>query len=177
MNKIGRLFLALPVSILLNQSNALGAGSLDIEFSGELVSTACKVATESLNKKITLYNLRWQQINENETSAVTPFVIAIDNCSATDLQKSIKLTWQSNQLVTIDGNSFLTTQGVSGVVLGILDKDDNPIVWNKPMTLGDVSVVDNTQQFDFGVVVRKPATGEAKIGDFSGTVTFNVEYE
>ncbi|SUC78742.1 Uncharacterised protein [Providencia stuartii] len=45
------------------------------------------------------------------------------------------------------------------------------------MTMGDVSVVDGLQQFDFGVFVRKPATGEANVGDFSGIVTFQVEYE
>lgn len=150
---------------------------MDVEFSGELVSTACQVATESINKKITLYNLRWQFINENETSAITPFTIAIDKCSETDLQKSIKLTWQSNELVNIGSDSFLTTKGDSGVVLGLIDHDEKPIVWNKPMIVGDVSVVNGLQQFDFGVFVRKPATGEAKIGDFSGIVTFNVEYE
>lgn len=177
MNRVAMRFWLFPVVLLGWQSQVLAANSLDVEFSGELVSTACQVATESINKKITLYNLRWQFINENETSAVTPFTIAIDKCSVTDLQKSIKLTWQSNELVNIGGDSFLTTKGNSGVVLGLIDHDEKPIIWNKPMTIGDVSVVEGLQQFDFGVFVRKPATGEAKIGDFSGIVTFNVEYE
>lgn len=177
MNKVAIRFWFFPVALLGWQSQVLAANSLDVEFTGELVSTACQVAAESINKKITLYNLRWQFINENETSAVTPFTIAIDKCSETDLQKSIKLTWQSNELVNIGGDSFLTTKGNSGVVLGLIDHDEKPIIWNKPMTIGDVSVVEGLQQFDFGVFVRKPATGEAKIGDFSGIVTFNVEYE
>ncbi|EKT60247.1 fimbrial protein [Providencia burhodogranariea] len=177
MNKVAIRFWLFPVVFLSWQSPVLAANSLDVEFTGELVSTACQVAAESINKKITLYNLRWQFINENEASAVTPFTIAIDKCSETDLQKSIKLTWQSNELVNIGGDSFLTTKGNSGVVLGLIDHDEKPIVWNKPMTIGDVSVVEGLQQFDFGVFVRKPATGEAKIGDFSGIVTFNVEYE
>lgn len=177
MNRVMRCLWLCPVVLLAGQSPAWSANNLDVEFSGELVSTACQVAAESINKKITLYNLRWQFINENETSAVTPFTIAIDKCSETDLQKSIKLTWQSNELVNIGGDSFLTTKGDSGVVLGLIDHDEKPIVWNKPMTIGDVSVVDGLQQFDFGVFVRKPATGEAKIGDFSSIVTFNVEYE
>ena len=45
------------------------------------------------------------------------------------------------------------------------------------MTIGDVNIVEGLQQFDFGVFVRKPATGDANTGDFSGIVTFNVEYE
>lgn len=177
MNRVAIRFWLFPITLLGWQSQVLAANSLDVEFSGELVSTACQIAAESINKKITLYNLRWQFINENETSAVTPFTIAIDKCSKTDLQKSIHLTWQSNELVDIHGDSFLATKGDSGVVLGLIDHDEKPIVWNKPMTIGDVSVVEGSQQFNFGVFVRKPATGEAKLGNFSGIVTFNVEYE
>ncbi|MEQ4672911.1 fimbrial protein [Providencia manganoxydans] len=177
MNKATMHFWLLPVVLLSCPPQTWATNSLDVEFSGELVSTACQVAAESINKKITLYNLRWQFINENTTSAVTPFSIAIDKCSETDLQKSIKLTWKSQELVNIGGDSFLTTKGDSGVVLGIIDQDEKPIVWNQPMTIGDVNVVEGLQQFDFGVFVRKPATGEAKIGDFSSIVTFNVEYE
>lgn len=165
------------VALLGWESQGKAANTLDVEFSGELLSTACKVATESINQKITLYNLRWQSINESETHTVTPFTIAIDKCSETDLQKSIKLTWQSNDLINIDGESFLTTKGSSGVVLGLIDHDEKSVVWNKPMTIGDVSVVEGLQQFDFGVFARKPAIGEAKVGDFSGIVTFNMEYE
>lgn len=159
------------------QPPVLAANSLDVEFSGELVSTSCQVAAESINKKITLYNLRWKDINANETRTVTPFTIAIDKCSETDLQKSIKLTWKSNQLVDIGGQSYLATEGDSGVLLGLIDQDEKPIVWNTPITISNVSVIEGLQQFDYGVFVRKPATGEAKIGDFSGTVTFSVEYE
>lgn len=177
MNRVVRRFWLFPVAILSWQFQALAANNLDVEFSGELVSTACQVAAESVNKKIALYNLRWQFINENDRSAVTPFTIAIDNCSETDLQKSIKLTWQSDALVKIGGDSFLTTKGDSGVVLGLIDHDEKPIIWNKPMPIGDVSVVEGLQQFNYGVFVRKPATGEARIGGFSGIVTFNVEYE
>nr|WP_314266351.1 fimbrial protein [uncultured Moellerella sp.] len=177
MNRVAMRFGLFPVALLSWQFQALATNSLDVEFSGELLSTACQVAAESVNKKITLYNLRWQSINENDRSAVTPFTIAIDKCNDTDLQKSIKLTWQSDALVNIAGDSFLKTQGDSGVVLGLIDHDEKPIVWNKPMTIGDVSVVEGLQQFNYGVFVRKPATGEAKIGGFSGIVTFNVEYE
>lgn len=177
MNRAAKYIWLFSVALFGGASQVRAANSLDIELSGELVNTACQVAAGSLHQKITLYNLRWQLINENGTSAVTPFTIAIDKCSATDLQKSIQLTWKSSELVTIGGESFLTTKGDSGVVLGLVDHDEKPLVWNKPMTMGDVSVVDGLQQFDFGVFVRKPATDEANVGDFSGIVTFQVEYE
>ncbi|HBO24801.1 MAG TPA: type 1 fimbrial protein [Providencia sp.] len=177
MNRVAIHGWALCAALFGWQSPVLAGNSLDVEFSGELVSTACQVAAESINKKITLYNLRWQFINEKGTSEVTPFTIAIDKCSETDLQKSIKLTWKSNELVNIGSESFLTTKGDSGVLLGLIDHDEKPIVWNKPITIGDINTVENLQQFDFGVYVRKPITGEAKVGDFSGIVTFNMEYE
>ncbi|HFF1654976.1 MULTISPECIES: fimbrial protein [Providencia] len=177
MNRVSIHGWALCAALLGWQFPTLATDSLDVKFSGVLVGAACQVAAESINKKITLYNLRWQFINENGASAVTPFTIAIDKCSKKDLQKNIKLTWQSNDLVNISGESFLTTKGGSGVLLGLIDHDEKPIVWNQPMTIGDVRVVEDLQQFDFGVYVRKPAKGEAKIGDFSAIVTFNVEYQ
>lgn len=175
MNK--KFIWIINIANFLVQFNVNAANNLDIEFSGELVSTVCQVSTESVNRKITLYNLRWQYINENVNSAVTPFSIVIENCSEADLQKKIKMTWQSNKLININENYFFTTKGDSGVVLGIVDKDDNPITWNNPISIGSVSINNGYQQFDYGVFARKPVIGDAKVGDFSGTVTFSVEYE
>jgi len=177
MSKKGKLSCALFASYFLGIPSVFCANTLDVEFTGLLVGTMCQVSAESVSQKIKLYNLRWQAINSQGVSDVTPFSIAIDKCSATDLKKNIKLTWKSNQLVNVDGNSFLATQGDSNVLLGLIDKDEKPVIWNKPITVGAVSVVGNTQPLDFGVFVRKPSTGEAKIGDFSGSITFNVEYE
>lgn len=156
---------------------AYSSNSLDVTFSGELVSTACKVTTETAKQNITLYNLRWQAINEQGSSAITPFNIKVHRCSATDIGKSIQLTWQSPQLVTIGSEQYLSTTGSSGVLLGLVDKEKKPIVWNKAVQLGAVTEVEGEQHFDFGVFVRKPEKGEAKVGDFTSTVTFNVEYE
>ncbi|OAT38672.1 fimbrial protein [Proteus myxofaciens] len=177
MNKAAKYGWLLPVIFWGDLSQVQAANSLDVEFSGELVTTACQVSADSLNQKITLYNLRWQSINETGVSDVTPFSIDIDKCSEVDLQKIIKLTWQSNDLVNIGSDTFLTTKGESGVLLGLVDNNNTPLIWNQPMTIGDVNVVEGLQQFDFGVFVRKPATGDANTGDFSGIVTFNVEYE
>lgn len=157
--------------------SAFSAGELVIEFSGELLSTACKVSQESVNKEIKLENLHWRTINEQGTSYATPFFIAIDKCSTTDLQKSIKLTWKNTQVIDIGNEKIFPTQGSSGVYLGIRDKDNNPVSWNKPMKVGTVSEIENQQRLNFGVIVHKPPTGDASIGDFTGTVTFAVEYE
>jgi type 1 fimbria pilin len=176
MNKIGGSFFIIIV-FFGKVSTVLAENALVIDFSGELVSTACTVSSDSINKEVKLDNLRWQYINENITSESTMFSIGIENCSVTDLQKSIELTWQSNQLVNVNGEKFLTTQGSSGILLGVHDKDDNPIIWNKAFTLGAVSVVEGIQQFDFNVFARKPINGEANAGRFSGVATFNVEYK
>lgn len=171
---IARLSAWMAISVC---STSYSSNSLDVEFSGELVSTACRVTTETVKQNITLYNLRWQAINEQGSSAITPFNIKVHRCSATDIGKNIKLTWKSPQLVTIDSEQYLSTTGSSGVLLGLVDKEKKPIVWNKAVQLGVVTEVENEQSFDFGVFVRKPENGEAKVGDFTGTVTFNVEYE
>ncbi|MDR2225285.1 MAG: type 1 fimbrial protein [Providencia sp.] len=170
-------FLTFIVTLSLFHFKALAANSLDVEFRGILINTSCQIASESVNQKIILNNLRWQFINENTFSVITPFSIAIDKCSDTDIKKSVKLTWESNQLVNIEGVYYLSTKGSSGVFIGILDKEGKPIIWNKPMTVGEISVAENKQQFDFGVLVRKPFSEDVNVGDFSGTVTFSVEYE
>lgn len=178
MNSQVRLRYGLPAIFLLLPLKGFTAGNyLDVEFYGELVTTACQVSAESLKKKITLHNLRWQYINENGSSAITPFTIEIEKCIASDLQKIVKFTWQSPNLTTIAGNQYLTTQGESGVLLGLVDSDGNPLIWGQPMSTGKVTTVNGEQQFNFGVFVQKPANVDAKVGDFTGTATFKVEYE
>ncbi|MEX6315409.1 hypothetical protein AB6G19_18765 [Providencia manganoxydans] len=89
------------------------------------------------------------------------------------------MTWQSSQLINIEGNDYLRTQGTSGALLGIIevDKNEQPIIWNSPIDVGVVSVAENRQQLNFGVFVRKPEIGDIKVGDFKGTATFTVEYQ
>lgn len=174
-NKIVSWIFCLSSFLILLLSHR--AQGLDMEFKGELVDTACKVTPDSLNQKITIYNLRLKSLNEGKPSAITPFSIVIDKCSETDLKKVIKLTWKSNQLLNIGNDTFLKTQGDSGILLGVTDKEDKLIVWNRPITLGSVPEVGKTQELKFGVFVRKPATEEAKAGGFTASVTFTVEYE
>lgn len=165
------------LSLVGQAPNSFGANTLDIEFSGQLISTMCQLTSDSLNQEIKLENIRWQTINEEGISDTTAFSLRIEKCSATDLNKVVKLIWQSNQLVTINGNSFLTTTGNSKVVLGLVDMKNNPVIWNKSMSIGSVTIAENMQEFNFGVYVRKPAQGNANAGDFSGIVNFTLEYE
>ncbi len=158
-------------------SGTITANTLDVEFSGQLIATSCRVVLDSVNKEVKLNSLRLKNVNENEASAVTPFTLDIEKCSNTDLNKTIKLTWQSTQLITVGGREYVKTQGDAGILLGLNDKDGNAIVWHKPMILGAVTVVEDVQQLEFGVFARKPATGDAKAGGFTGTTTFSVDYE
>lgn len=174
MNKV--FFLSV---LFFNSSNTLASNQLDVQFKGELIRSNCQVSADSINKQIKLNNLRWQYINQFGKSDVMPFFIEIEKCSDSDLNKTIRMTWQSTQLINIEGRDYLNTQGASGALLGIVevDKNEQPIVWNSPIDVGVVSVTENRQQLNFGVFVRKPATGDIKVGDFKGTATFAVEYQ
>lgn len=177
MNKLLRPVMLLSLLSSLSISTAFADKQLIVEFSGELLSTSCKISPESLNKEIKLENLHWRTINEQGISYITPFFIAIEKCSATDLQKSIKFTWKNSQIIDVGNEKAFPTQGSSGVYLAIRDDRDNSIIWNKPINVGAVSEVENQQRLNFGVIVHKPPTGDASIGNFTGTVTFAVEYE
>ncbi|ELX8379816.1 fimbrial protein [Providencia vermicola] len=167
------------IMLVLMPKNAFCYPQLDVQFRGELVHSKCQIAIESVNKQIKLDNLRWQYINEYGASEIQPFFIAINKCSQSDLNKTIRFTWQSQQLTNIGGHHYLMTQGQSGALLGITEanKNNQLIVWNQPIDIGVVSVVNDQQQLTFGVFVRKPATEKIKVGDFKGTATFSVEYE
>ncbi|EKT0592931.1 fimbrial protein [Morganella morganii] len=177
MNRIVTVTALTALISALGISTAFSAKELIIEFSGELMSTACQVAPESLNKEIRLENLHWRAINEQGYSYVTPFYIAIEKCNATDLQKSIRLTWKNSQVTDVGDEKAIPTTGSSGVYLSIRDQQGKPVTWNAPMTAGAVTEAGNQQHLNFGVVVRKPPQVEAKVGDFSSTVTFAVEYQ
>ncbi|WP_249718700.1 fimbrial protein [Proteus faecis] len=177
MNKKSLLYCVFFIILTYEISFAYSSNTIDIEFDGQLVTTGCQVSADSLNKKIKLDNLRWQNINENGVSQITSFSIAIEKCNEADLQKTVSLTWQSNQLVDIDKDSYLKTKGNSNILLGITDKEGKLVSWNKSMSLGEVTIIGDSQQFDFGVFVRKPKSENAKVGDFTGTATFMLEYE
>ncbi|EKT57576.1 fimbrial protein [Providencia sneebia] len=178
MNKLARLIYGLTASFVFLPLNSFAIGNfLEVQFSGELLSTQCQVSATSINKKITLQNIRWQYINEHGSSAITPFTIEIEKCVQSDLNKIVKFTWESSNLVTIGNDKFLKTQGPSGVLLGLVDGDELPLTWSQAMKIGKVTTVKGEQQFNFGVYVRKPAVGDAKVGEFTGTATFKVEYE
>ncbi|MBF0692811.1 type 1 fimbrial protein [Providencia alcalifaciens] len=176
MNKL-TLFWWLLAPLFWSLSGRGYAQFLDVEFSGELVHLSCKVSAGSVKKEIQLEALRMQSLNQGDVSEITPFSIEIDHCQQSDMGKLIKMTWHGTQLVDIDGHSYLITQGDSDVVLGLVDGEGKPIIWDEPIDVGHVSVVKDEQSLLFGVVARKPPFGYVNAGYFSGWVTFSVEYE
>ncbi|MBS0924837.1 type 1 fimbrial protein [Providencia sp. JGM181] len=171
------LFWWLLAPLFWSFSTQANAQFLDVEFSGELVHLSCKVSAGSVKKEIQLENLRMESLNLGETSVITPFSIEIDHCQRAELGKLIKITWHGTQLVNIDGDNYLITQGDSGVILGIMDSKDKPIAWDEPIDVGSVAVVNDEQSLSFGVVARKPPYGYVDTGNFSGWATFSVEYK
>ncbi|MBN6359807.1 fimbrial protein [Providencia huaxiensis] len=151
--------------------------SLDVEFSGILVNKTCQLAADSINKRVTIENIRLKSINDNIPSDITPFFITIEKCSQADLNKMIKITWKSPKQVAVEGDNYLGTDGNSGVLLGVVDKQRVLVTWDKSIEVTPVTVTDGTQQLEFGVFVRKNPLNEAKKGFFSSSATFSLEYE
>ncbi|ENU1226038.1 MULTISPECIES: fimbrial protein [Providencia] len=151
--------------------------SLDVEFSGILVNKTCQLAADSINKQVKIENIRLKSINNNITSDITPFFITIEKCSQSDLNKMIKITWKSPKRVSVEGQSYLGTDGDSGVLLGVVDKQRTLVVWEQSIEVEPVTVADGTQQLEFGVFARKNPLNEAKQGFFSSSATFSLEYE
>lgn len=138
--------------------------SLDVEFSGILVNKTCQLAADSINKRVKIENIRLKSINDNIPSDITPFFITIEKCSQADLNKMIKITWKSPKQVTVEGGNYLGTDGSSGVLLGVVDKQGALVTWDKSIEVTPVTVTDGSQQLEFGVFVRKNPLNEAKKG-------------
>ncbi|HGN2999928.1 TPA: hypothetical protein ACKR5A_006117, partial [Pseudomonas aeruginosa] len=101
----------------------------------------------------------------------------IEKCSQADLNKMIKITWKSPKRVNVEGQSYLGTDGNSGVLLGVVDKQRALVVWEKSIEVEPVTMAGGSQQLEFGVFVRKNPLNEAKKGFFSSSATFTLEYE
>lgn len=172
MNKVIALILSMGFPIL-----GLSSSNIEVEFSGILVNKTCQLAASSLNQHVKIENIRLKSINDSLTSHITPFLITIEKCSPADLHKMVKITWKSPKLVSVEGKYYLETTGNSGVVLGLVDKQGMLMDWDQSVEVTPVSVVDGEQQLEFGVLVRKGQSSEAKYGHFSGSATFSLEYE
>ncbi len=164
---------------LLFIANKSFSNSLSVYFEGVLIPLGCQLSDDDTKKNIYLSGLRFSSLENLERSDTQPFQLNIVDCSAMALNKTIKITFNTQSTEIHNGVSYLKTTGESNVLLALTDSTGKELGLNAPI---DISTVTETGKgsintLTFGVYAQKPFKERLKVGSFSSLVTFNLDYQ
>lgn len=166
-------------SLLFLTGNSSFANSLTVYFEGVLVPLGCRLSDDDAQKKIYLSGLRFSSLETLGRSEVQPFQLDIVDCSAMALNKTIKITLNTQNTETHNGINYLKTTGESNVLLALTDSNGKELDLNTKI---DVSTVTESGKgsintLSFGVYAQKPFNARLQTGSFASIVTFNLDYQ
>ncbi len=166
-------------SALLLIANNSFANSLSVYFEGVLVPLGCQLSDDDTKKKIYLSGLRFSTLENLGRSDVQPFQLDIVDCSAMALNKTIKITFNTQSTETQNGVTYLKTTGDSNVLLALTNNKGKELGFNKAIDISTVteSGKGSINTLTFGVYAQKPFKERLKTGSFSSLVTFNLDYQ
>ncbi|MDR2227282.1 MAG: type 1 fimbrial protein [Providencia sp.] len=166
-------------SLLFLTANNTFANSLTVYFEGVLVPLGCRLSDDDTQKKIYLSGLRFSSLETLGRSDIQPFKLDIVDCSTMALNKTIKITLNTQNTEVHNGINYLKTTGESNVLLALTDSNGKELDLNTKI---DVSTVTESGKgsintLSFGVYAQKPFNARLKTGGFASTVTFNLDYQ
>jgi len=166
-------------SLLFLTANNTFANSLTVYFEGVLVPLDCRLSDDDTQKKIYLSGLRFSSLETLGRSDMQPFKLDIVDCSTMALNKTIKITLNTQNTEVHNGINYLKTTGESNVLLALTDSNGKELDLNTKI---DVSTVTESGKgsintLSFGVYAQKPFNARLKTGGFASTVTFNLDYQ
>ncbi|MGG4665274.1 fimbrial protein [Providencia vermicola] len=166
-------------SLLFLTGNSSFANSLTVYFEGVLVPLGCRLSDDDAQKKIYLSGLRFSSLETLGRSEVQPFQLDIVDCSAMALNKTIKITLNTQNTEMHNGINYLKTTGESNVLLALTDSNGKELDLNTKI---DVSTVTESGKgsintLSFGVYAQKPFNARLQTGSFASTVTFSLDYQ
>jgi type 1 fimbria pilin len=150
-----------------------------VYFEGVLVPLGCRLSDDDTQKKIYLSGLRFSSLETLGRSDIQPFKLDIVDCSTMALNKTIKITLNTQNTEVHNGINYLKTTGESNVLLALTDSNGKELDLNTKI---DVSTVTESGKgsintLSFGVYAQKPFNARLKTGGFASTVTFNLDYQ
>lgn len=153
---------------------------MTVYFDGELVKTRCHLSDDDTKKKVYLSELRFSELENQSRSPTYHFQLDVVDCAPIDLNKTIKITFNTKDIEQHNGITYLKTTGESNVLLALTNSNnDQPVELNQPIDLTKVteSGEGSVNTLSFGVYVQKPFNQQLKTGSFSTLITFNVDYQ
>ena len=166
-------------SLLFLTANNSFANSLTVYFEGVLVPLGCRLSDDDTQKKIYLSGLRFSSLETLGRSDMQPFKLDIVDCSTMALNKTIKITLNTQNTEVHNGINYLKTTGESNVLLALTDSNGKELDLNTKIDVSKVteSGKGSINTLSFGVYAQKPFNARLKTGGFASTVTFNLDYQ
>ncbi|MDD9338660.1 MAG: fimbrial protein [Providencia heimbachae] len=166
------------ITLLLIANNSV-ANSLSVYFEGNLIPVGCQLSDDGNKKKIYLSGLRFSSLENLGRSDTQPFQLDIVDCSTTALNKTIKITFNTQSTEIHNGINYLTTTGESNVLLAITNSKGKELEFNTPLDVSTITATGkgSVNTLTFGVYAQKPFKERLKTGSFSSLITFNLDYQ
>lgn len=166
-------------SLLFLTVNSSSANSLTVYFEGVLVPLGCRLSDDDAQKKIYLSGLSFSSLETLGRSDMQPFKLDIVDCSEMTLNKTIKITLNTQNTEVHNGINYLKTTGESNVLLALTDSNGKELDLNTKIDISTVteSGKGSINTLSFGVYAQKPFNARLKTGGFASTVTFNLDYQ
>lgn len=166
-------------SLLFLTVNSSYANSLTVYFEGVLVPLGCRLSDDDAQKKIYLSGLRFSSLETLGRSDMQPFQLDIVDCSEMALNKTIKITLNTQNTEVHNGINYLKTTGESNVLLALTDSNGKELDLNTKIDVSTVTASGkgSVNTLSFGVYAQKPFNARLKTGGFASTVTFNLDYQ
>ncbi|MGO2303283.1 MAG: fimbrial protein [Providencia sp.] len=166
-------------SLLFLTANSSVANSLVVYFEGVLVPLGCRLSDDDAQKKINLSGLRFSSLETLGRSEMQPFKLDIMDCSEMTLNKTIKITLNTQNSEAHNGINYLKTTGESNVLLALTDSNGKELNLNKKIDVSTVTASGkgSVNTLSLGVYVQKPFNARLKTGGFASIVTFNLDYQ
>lgn len=144
---------------------------------GEIVESACSIATDDVWQEIKFGSIPLSEFAEGKVPASKPFHIHLQNCV---LEKNDGGTW-NDVSVTFDGNvdkkqsdMFAMTGSGSGIGVKIADENGNNAIPGQPLPA--VKLYENNTDLHFNIRLARSNENLA-VGDLTSFIRFMVAYQ
>ncbi len=147
------------------------ASDLIINFNGNLVDKKCEIKQSDITVQFIPYSLGYIEVSGN-ISDKKLFKIEFQNCTPIMMNKMITISLDSTNVYRRNNIDYLTTQGGTGLIVGLENMSGELISFNQPLEV-QVST-ENKAELVLNAFLTK---GDfAKPGTINGTASIMVNY-
>ncbi|MDK1705207.1 fimbrial protein [Serratia rubidaea] len=178
MNRYLGICIAL-LSAIGAMGNAMAdSNPIELKFSGTLLEKQCIHDSPEDAYRVELPLLSVKYFQHYGRGPTTRFALRFKDCSTATLNKQVQMVFHSPQVINVDGVTMLSTEGGTGVVLGLNNADGQPIVLETPFNAGVIAQtgIGSSNELFFEVYPLVVDRNNVNPAEYSATVTFEMSY-